>query len=54
MERHPWVKSNLHTEEAECLLGELCSTYADEVQLAAQWGYDSINNQVTFELEDAS
>ncbi|XVF37025.1 hypothetical protein REPUB_Repub19eG0110000 [Reevesia pubescens] len=50
--RHPWSKSNLHTEEAEYLLGELCSTYAHDAT-SSSMGYDSINNQVTFELEGA-
>ncbi|XVF37027.1 hypothetical protein REPUB_Repub19eG0110200 [Reevesia pubescens] len=50
--RHPWSKSNLHTEEAEYLLGELCNTYAHDAT-SSSMGYDSINNQVTFELEGA-
>ncbi|XVF36977.1 hypothetical protein REPUB_Repub19eG0105300 [Reevesia pubescens] len=52
MARHPWVKSNLKGEEAEYLLGELCSTYGDNAT-SSSMGYDSINNRITFELEGA-
>ncbi|XP_022773314.1 wall-associated receptor kinase 2-like [Durio zibethinus] len=52
MERHPWGKSNLHAEETEYLLGELRSTYTDGATNSSM-GYDSINNQVPFELEGA-
>ena len=52
MERHPWDKSNLPAEETEYLLGELGSTYTDGATSSSK-GYDSINNQVTFELEGA-
>ncbi|XP_021283925.1 LOW QUALITY PROTEIN: putative wall-associated receptor kinase-like 16 [Herrania umbratica] len=52
MEKHPWGKSNLHAEEAEYLLGKLCNSYDNGVS-SSSVGYDSINNQVTFELEGA-
>ncbi|XVE60232.1 hypothetical protein DITRI_Ditri05aG0111700 [Diplodiscus trichospermus] len=52
MQRHPWRKSNLPVEETEYLLGEFCGTYADGTT-SSSMGYDSINNQVTFELEGA-
>ncbi|XP_017981899.1 PREDICTED: putative wall-associated receptor kinase-like 16 [Theobroma cacao] len=52
MEKHPWGKSNLHAEEAEYLLGELCNS-CDNGASSSSVGYDSINNQVTFELEGA-
>ena len=52
MERHASGKSNSPAEEAEYLLGEFGSTYADGAT-SSSMGYDSINNQVPFELEGA-
>ncbi|XVE67906.1 hypothetical protein DITRI_Ditri09bG0025500 [Diplodiscus trichospermus] len=52
MERHPWGKSNLPTEEAEHLLGEFYDSYGDGAT-SSSIGYDSINNKITFELEGA-
>ncbi|XWS21705.1 hypothetical protein CRYUN_Cryun30bG0077400 [Craigia yunnanensis] len=50
MGRHAWGKSNSPAEEAEYLLGEFRSTYADGAT-SSSMGYDSINNQVAFEIE---
>ncbi|XVF64452.1 hypothetical protein PTKIN_Ptkin09bG0170900 [Pterospermum kingtungense] len=50
--RHPWGRSNLPAEEAEYLLGEFSTSYADIVT-SSSVGYDSINNQVTFDIEGA-
>ncbi|XVE80802.1 hypothetical protein DITRI_Ditri15bG0009500 [Diplodiscus trichospermus] len=53
MEKHPWGRSNLPSEEAKYLLGELCGTYGDGATSSSTMGYDSINNRITFELEGA-
>ncbi|KAG4157651.1 hypothetical protein ERO13_D02G076250v2 [Gossypium hirsutum] len=55
MAKHPWSKSNLVSEESEYLLGKFPSTYDDGV--TSSWigmGYDSINNKITFELEEGA
>ncbi|XVF37023.1 hypothetical protein REPUB_Repub19eG0109800 [Reevesia pubescens] len=52
MERYHWNRSNLKAEEAEYLLGELSNTYGDYAT-SSSMGYDSIKNQVAFELDGA-
>ncbi|XVF82565.1 hypothetical protein PTKIN_Ptkin16aG0059800 [Pterospermum kingtungense] len=47
--RHPWGKSNLLADEAEYLLGEFSSSYAENVTRSSM-GYDSLNNLVTFDI----
>ncbi|KAL4318517.1 hypothetical protein GQ457_18G018520 [Hibiscus cannabinus] len=54
MGRYQWGKRNLKAEESEYLLGgeELGNIYGD-YGTSSSIGYDSINNQVAFELEGA-
>ncbi|KAK8582534.1 hypothetical protein V6N13_069309 [Hibiscus sabdariffa] len=54
MERYQWGKRNLQAEESEYLLGgeELGNIYGD-YGTTSSIGYDSIKNQVPFELEGA-
>ncbi|KAE8719141.1 gibberellin 20 oxidase 2 [Hibiscus syriacus] len=53
MERYQWGKRNLQVEESEYLLGdELSNIYAD-YGTTSSIGYDSIKNQVAFELDGA-
>ncbi|XP_022753531.1 putative wall-associated receptor kinase-like 16 [Durio zibethinus] len=53
MEKYHWGKRNLQAEEAEYLLGELSNTCGDYATTSSSMGYDSINNQIAFELDGA-
>ncbi|GMJ08108.1 wall associated kinase 5 [Hibiscus trionum] len=55
MERYQWGKRNLKVEESEYLLGdELSNMYGDaDYATTSSIGYDSIKNQVAFQLEGA-
>ncbi|XVE55249.1 hypothetical protein DITRI_Ditri03aG0144100 [Diplodiscus trichospermus] len=52
MERYHWGKNNMQAEEAENLLGDLSNTCGDYAT-SSSMGYDSITNQIAFELDGA-
>ena len=56
MEKHPWVNSNLYTEETECLLNAPIQSFSIDVgnscSTSTTVGYDSMKNKILNSLNN--